>query len=125
MNISRRNFLRMSSLAWGALGVNMLSPSLFQRRLLAGNLPNDKKVIFIFQEGGNDGINTMIPSGDPQYNTETRPTLYIPPAQALDTGNGFAHLHPALAPMMTIYNNSRLNGKDGPGNLAVLHRIGY
>jgi uncharacterized protein (DUF1501 family) len=125
MNINRRNFLKMSSFAWSALGVNMLAPGLFQRRLLAGNLPNDKKVIFIFQEGGNDGINTLIPAGDPNYNTETRPTLYIPQAQGIDTGNGFAQLHPALQPMMTIFNNSRLNGKDGPGNLAVLHRIGY
>lgn len=125
MNINRRNFLKMSSLAWGALGLDLLSPGLFQRRLLAADLPTDKKLIFIFQEGGNDGINTLIPTGDPNYNTETRPTLYIPPAQAIDLGNGFAQLHPALQPMMEIYNKTSLNGQTGPGNLAVLHRIGY
>jgi uncharacterized protein (DUF1501 family) len=125
MNINRRNFLKMSSLAWGALGLDMLSPGLFQRRLLAAELPSDKKLIFIFQNGGNDGINTLIPTGDPNYNTETRPTLYIPQAQAIDTGNGFAQLHPALQPMMSIYNKTSLNGQAGPGNLAVLHRIGY
>ncbi len=125
MNINRRNFLKASSLAWAGLGVNMFSPSLFQRRLLAAQLPSDKKLIFIFQDGGNDGINTVIPTGDPEYNTDTRPTLYIPPAQALDLGNGFAQLHPALAPMMSIYNSTALNGVAGPGNLAVLHRVGY
>ncbi len=125
MNIQRRQFLKASALTWASLGVNLFAPSLFQRRLLAADPLSDRKLIFIFQNGGNDGVNTMIPTGDPAYNTDTRPSLYIPPAQAIDTGNGFAHLHPALQPMMEIYNHSSLNGQPGPGNLAVLHRIGY
>jgi uncharacterized protein (DUF1501 family) len=98
---------------------------LFQRRLLAADILTDRKLIFIFQNGGNDGINTVIPTGDPSYNTETRPSLYIPQNQAIDLGNGFAQLHPSLQPMMEIYNSTGLNGQAGPGNLAVLHRIGY
>lgn len=125
MNISRRHFLKSSSLAWGALGLNLAAPGLLQRRLLAADLPPDKKLIFIFQDGGNDGINTVIPTGDTSYNTETRPTLYIPPNQAIDTGNGFAQLHPALQPLMEVYNKTSLNGVAGPGNLAILHRVGY
>ncbi len=125
MNIQRRQFLKASALAWGALGINLFAPGLFQRRLLAADIPSDRKLIFIFQNGGADGLNTLIPSGDLSYNTDTRPTLYIPPNQAIDTGNGFAHLHPALQPLMEIYNHSSLNGVAGPGNLAVLHRIGY
>jgi uncharacterized protein (DUF1501 family) len=125
MNIQRRQFLKASALAWGALGINLFAPGLFQRRLLAADIPSDRKLIFIFQNGGADGLNTLIPSGDLSYNTDTRPTLYIPPNQAIDTGNGFAHLHPALRPLMEIYNHSSLNGVAGPGNLAVLHRIGY
>ena len=125
MNVNRRQFLKASSLTFGALGLNSFTPSLFQRDLLAGNADSDKKLIFIFQMGGNDGINTVIPTGDPDYNTDTRPTLYIPSSQAIDTGNGFAQLHPSLQPMMEIFNHSALNGQPGPGNLAVLHRIGY
>ncbi|MCC7375023.1 MAG: DUF1501 domain-containing protein [Verrucomicrobiales bacterium] len=125
MHFSRRKFLKANALAWGALGINLFSPSLFQRRLLAAELPADKKLIFIFQNGGNDGINTVIPRGDPSYSTDTRPTLFIPEAQGLNLGNGFAQLHPALQPMMEIYNKTSLNGQEGPGNLAVLHRIGY
>lgn len=125
MNFNRRNFLKVGSLTWGALGLDLMSSGLFQRRLLAAELPGDRKLIFIFQNGGNDGINTVIPTGDSKYNTDTRPTLYIPQNQAIDTGNGFAQLHPALQPMMEIYNSTRLNGQAGPGNLAVLHRIGY
>jgi uncharacterized protein (DUF1501 family) len=125
MNFNRRQFLKAGSLTFGALGLNSFTPSLFQRDLLAGNADSDKKLIFIFQMGGNDGINTVIPTGDPDYNTDTRPTLYIPSSQAIDTGNGFAQLHPSLQPMMEIFNHSALNGQPGPGNLAVLHRIGY
>src|SRR5688572_24488517 len=125
MNISRRHFLKASSLAWGALGVDLCTPGLFQRRLLAADILTDRKLIFIFQNGGNDGLNTVIPRGDTSYNGETRPSLYIPQNQAIDLGNGFAQLHPALQPLMEIYNSTSLNGQAGPGNLAVLHRIGY
>ncbi|MEO8425980.1 MAG: DUF1501 domain-containing protein [Verrucomicrobiota bacterium] len=125
MNLSRRQFLKTGCLTFGALGVTPFSSSLLQRELLAGNVDSDKKLIFIFQNGGNDGINTLIPTGDPDYNTNTRPTLYIPSNVAIDSGNGFAQFHPKLQPMMEIFNKTTLNGQAGPGNLAVLHRIGY
>lgn len=108
-----------------ALGLNMVAPAMFQRKLLATPGLGNKKMIFIFQQGGNDGVNTVIPRGDSGYNTRNRPTLYIPSGEALDAGNGFAQFHPAIAPMMEIYNHSGINGQEGPGNLAVLHRIGY
>ena len=125
MNISRRRFLGSGSLALSALGMNMASPALFQRKLLAAPGLSSKKMIFIFQQGGNDGVNTVIPRGDTDYNTRTRPSLYIPSSEAIPSGNGFAEFHPALAPMMEIYNQSSINGQEGPGNLAVLHRVGY
>lgn len=125
MNLSRRRFLKAGCLTFGALGISPFTPNLLRRELLAGSLDSDKKLIFIFQNGGNDGINTLIPAGDPDYNTNTRPTLYIPQNLAINSGNGFAQLHPKLQPMMEIYNQSALNGQAGPGNLAILHRIGY
>lgn len=125
MNITRRHFIKLSGLTWGALGLNLLTPLNGRNQLWAGNAANDKKVIFIFQRGGNDGINTVIPRGDSDYNDVTRPTLYIAEQDAIATGNGFAQFHPGLQPMMEVYNNSAINGQDGPGNLAVLHRVGY
>ena len=98
---------------------------MFGRRNLAAAEGSPKKMIFIFQEGGNDGINTVIPRGDEDYNLRTRPTLFIPETDAIDSGNGFAQLHPALEPMMELYNHRSINGQSGLGNLAVLHRIGY
>src|SRR6267143_2168355 len=95
---SRRSFLRGTGLA-----------------LAAGPFSN-KTLIFIFLRGGNDGINTVIPDGDPQYSTVNRPTLYIPPASSIDLLNGFARLHPAMADVMDVFN---------AGNLAIVHRVGF
>ena len=65
------------------------------------------------------------PRGDNEYNTTNRPTLFLRENQALDLGNGFAQLHPGLEPLMEIFNSQKLNGKEGPGNLAIIHRVGY
>lgn len=122
---SRRRFFKAATLGLGGLTLGSV-PGPFQRRLLAAAPGgNRRKLLFIFQSGGNDGINTVIPRGDPDYSTATRPTLFVPEATALDTGNGFAQLHPSLQPLMEIYNQSGLNGVEGPGNLALLHRVGY
>ena len=121
---SRRQFLQSSGFATGLVGLSLAHNSLFQRRAQAATL-NRKRMVFIFQKGGNDGLNTLIPRGDADYRLRNRPTLFIPEAEAIDTGNGFAQFHPALEPMMEIYQHSALNGQPGPGNLAVLHRIGY
>ena len=74
-----------------------------------------KRLLFLFMRGGNDGLNTVIPHGDPQYSAALRPGLYISPTDAIDL-NGFASLHPSLGDMMDPYN---------AGDLAVIHRVGY
>ena len=126
MNIfTRRNFLKASGVTGLTLGLNAFAPDLVYRQALAGVGNEDTKLLFVFQRGGNDGVNTCIPHGDPEYNASNRPSLYISEDDSLDLGNNFAALHPMLAPMMEIYNSSSLNGVDGPGNLAILHRIGY
>ncbi|OHB76591.1 MAG: hypothetical protein A2Z25_05970 [Planctomycetes bacterium RBG_16_55_9] len=125
MSCTRREFLRAGSLTALGAGLGFLNPEIFKSSVFANSASEDAKMIFIFQRGGNDGVNTVIPYGDPEYNTGNRPSLYIPPARAIDLGNGFAGLHPSMAPMMEIYDHSGLNGLDGPGNLAVIHRVGY
>ena len=114
MNASRRNFLKTGA---GAALVN----GIFGQGLLAQGAGSPKKMIFIFQRGANDALNTVIPRGDPDYNdTSNRPTIHIPEADVTamgtDLGNGFAQFHPMMAPIMPIYN---------AGDLAVIHRVGY
>jgi uncharacterized protein (DUF1501 family) len=121
MNWTRRDFIKAGALGAAGLALNRVSQGQVRRPAA----PKDTKLIFIFQRGGNDGVNTVIPYGDPQYSRTNRPTLFIPQASALDLGNDFAGLHPRMAPMMEIFNQSQLNGTDGPGNLAVIHRVGY
>ncbi len=124
MHLGRRDFLRVGALTTLGCGLDLLRPAPWMGRLLA-DPPTDAKMVFIFQRGGNDAVNTVIPYGDPEYSTANRPTLFVPREDAIDLGNGFAGLHPRMAPMAEIYNHSNLNGIIGPGNLAVIHRVGY
>ena len=127
MSWTRREFLRAGSLTALGAGLNLVKPDIFVDTARAGRVAPalDTKLIFIFQRGGCDGINTVIPYGDSEYNRANRPTLFIPRASAIDLGNDFAGLHPRMSPMMEIYNHPALTGVDGPGNLAVIHRVGY
>jgi len=112
---SRRSFLRGCGLTLTGFGVASLLPTPLIRHAMASGVNSDKRLLFIFLRGGNDGINAVIPHGDPDYNAVNRPTLYISPAQAIDL-NGFASLHPALGDLSEVYD---------AGDLAVIHRVGY
>jgi len=113
---ARRSFLRGAGLTLAGMGINSLFPGAFIQHAMAAGPSSNKRLLFIFLRGGNDGINTVIPAGDADYNTTNRPTLYIPNASSLDLGNGFARLHPAMSAMMPLFNS---------GDLAVIHRVGY
>jgi len=84
-------------------------------------------LVVIFQRGGCDGLNTVVPFGDPDY-YNLRPSISIAepnasdPAAALllndplNNHNNFFGLHPSLSPLMSIYN---------AGNMAVLPTVQY
>jgi len=57
--------------------------------------PTERSLVLLFLDGGNDGLNTLVPLGDERY-YRARPALGIHGARAhrLDEHNG---LHPALA----------------------------
>jgi len=118
MNFERRKFMK-SLLAWGGFGTASLSLLGRQQVHAAGGTSGTKRLLFIFQRGGNDGLNTVVPYGDQQY-APSRPGIRITQgditAAGTDLGNSFAGLHPMMAPMMGTYN---------AGQLAVVHRTGY
>jgi len=113
---SRRSFLRGCGVTLAGFGVTSLFPGELIRHAMATTATNDRRLLFIFMRGGNDGINTVIPHGDADYNATYRPDIYIPPGSAIDLGNGFASLHPSLANLMEPFN---------AGDLAIIHRVGY
>lgn len=112
---TRRSFLHGAGLTLAGFGVGSLLPGPWIRHALASGPFSNRRLLFIFLRGGNDGINAVIPGGDPDYNTTNRPTLYIPPASSINL-NGFARLHPSLGDLTEIFN---------AGDLAVAHRVGF
>ncbi len=124
--LSRRAFLRRAAGTAAAAAFLGLFPSLVVNRrqaLAAGNA--GKTLVVVFQRGGNDGLNTIVPYSDPEYYV-MRPRAtsggigILPPGSGdgagLDLiGTGFA-MHPSLQPLHGLYGN---------GLLAVVTRAGF
>src|SRR5271154_1528671 len=109
MTISRRYFLKNGGVAM--LGMAAL-PSFLQRAVVGTPAPNQKKMVVLFQRGAMDGLNVVVPFGEPNY-YHMRPTIAIPqPKQggldaALDL-DGFFGLHPSLEPLMPLFRGNQL-----------------
>ena len=116
ISMKRRDFLK-SSLAITALSATKTN-SLFgaDKRFLfkQSNIETDRIVVFIKLNGGNDGLNTIIPYQDPIY-YQLRPQLAIPANQSIQLTNTLA-LHPALEPLLPFYENSKMS---------VIQSVGY
>lgn len=106
---SRRDFLKLAGLAVAA---PLLQPRLaFSQSAEPGDV-----LVVIFQRGGMDGLNAVVPFADDDY-YRLRPRVSIPrsgegAAIALDARFG---LHPALAPLQPAF---------AAGELAVVHAAG-
>jgi len=115
MNISRRGFLKSSGLGFLALG---LPPSFLVRAAQAQQVGRGKALVVVFQRGAMDGLNAVIPFKDRAYYSLRQSIAIAEPAsgenRAIDL-DGFYALHPALAPLKSIYDK---------GHLAIVHAAG-
>ena len=107
MGLSRRDFLKGAAVTAGAL---VVPAALAPRARAVGGEP---VLVSIILRGGADGLNLVVPHADPRY-YELRPNVAVPMGSALDI-DGFFGLHPALAPLLPIYQARRL---------AVVHAVG-
>lgn len=112
MLIKRRQFIQTGSLATAAL----LVPK-FMKAFEPGNVrvsPGNKVLVVIQFDGGNDGLNTVIPVSNDIYYA-SRPGIGIKKQEAhiLTTDAG---IHPQLPFLKTLYNN---------GELGILNNVGY
>ena len=116
MHISRRYFIKSGGIAM--LGMASL-PSFLQRAVAGTLAPNKKKLVVLFQRGAMDGLNVVVPFGEPNY-YNLRPTIAIPQprqggAEAAIDLDGFFGLHPSLQPLQPLFQT---------GQLAIVQAVG-
>jgi uncharacterized protein (DUF1501 family) len=122
-------FTRRSLINRGALLVasGLLAPAFITRTAMALDGPasaigpvaldpsKKNRILVVLQlSGGNDGLNTVIPFGDPNYAT-LRPTLGIDAKDVIHLSDSVG-LHPNLSKLKGLYDQ---------GKLAVVQGVGY
>ena len=106
MRLTRRRFLKGA----GAMATALLAPSLPRMARAAGS---DPVLVALYLRGGADGLNLVVPAGDPDYYA-LRPDIQVAPGDEIPL-DGFFGLHPNLAALSPLYTD---------GRLALLHAAG-
>ena len=112
MSLTRRIFLRNGALA--VVGTTAI-PS-FLTRAAYGAVDSGtrtKRLVVIFQRGAADGLNIVVPHGEPSYYA-MRPSINIPRNAVIDL-DGFFGLHPSLAAFQPLWDQR---------HLAIVHAAG-
>src|SRR3954467_11982359 len=108
---SRRDFLKRASLV--ALAPTV--PAFLAPTARAAVPDRDGRVLVVLQlDGGNDGINTVVPHGDEGYG-KYRPELRLPTEKLHKFVEGIG-LHPAMRPAADLLES---------GRLAIVQGVGY
>jgi uncharacterized protein (DUF1501 family) len=100
---TRRDFLAAGIAALFVPGLALAQASGYRRLLVLVEL-----------KGGNDGLNTVVPYADDTYH-RLRPRIAIRPDEVLKL-DGRTGLHPALEPLMPLWQE---------GELAIVQGVGY
>lgn len=118
MLMNRRAFLKGLEAA-GIITIGA-SPPLFLSRLASASETADTKssngriLVLVQLAGGNDGLNTVIPFGDPEYQN-ARPGIAISKQEVLQI-NDYLGLHPQMTGFKELYDE---------GMLAIIQGVGY
>ncbi len=79
-------------------------------------VPDDHILVVVQLSGGNDGLNTVVPFGDPAYH-KARPAIAIKENEVLKlSGTDGIGLHPQLTGMRDLYDD---------GLLSIVQGVGY
>ncbi|HEY3611081.1 MAG TPA: DUF1501 domain-containing protein [Pseudonocardiaceae bacterium] len=116
--LSRRRFLFASGVtAAGALAAGATQvhwTELFAAAQTNPLRPDQGVLVVVTLYGGNDGLNTVVPAGDPAYQ-QARPELAYQPHEVLDLGDGLG-LNPGMTGFKSLWDDKRL---------AVVRGVGY
>jgi uncharacterized protein (DUF1501 family) len=118
---SRRDFLArgLYGIGMGAtlpMFVSRTTAALTAQALQGTSIEKHPERILVVVElsGGNDGLNTVVPYGDPAY-YRARPHLGIPEVEVIKVSDGFG-FHPSMVGFERLYKD---------GQMAVVHGCGY
>jgi uncharacterized protein (DUF1501 family) len=112
MSITRRIFVKNGALA--IVGTAAL-PGFLTRaaQAVVASEAENKRLVVIFQRGAADGLNIVVPHGEPAYYA-MRPSINIPRGSIVDL-DGFFGFHPALGGFGSLWNQK---------HLAIVHAAG-
>jgi uncharacterized protein (DUF1501 family) len=115
LSLDRRSFLKGAALAattplWVRLGAEAASSG----QVSGGQPTPSKLLLLVWLQGGNDGLNTVVPYLDPAYR-RLRPHVALSPSSVLDIGSGLG-LNGALPWLHSAW---------GRGQVAIVHNVGY
>jgi uncharacterized protein (DUF1501 family) len=118
---SRREFLARGLYGIGVgaglpLFLSRTSAALTAQALQGTSVERHPERILVVLElsGGNDGLNTVVPYGDPAYH-RARPTIGIKDSEVIKLTEGLG-LHPSMVGFERLYKD---------GTMAVVHGCGY
>lgn len=119
--MKRRSFLRHSFHALAVPGVlGSMGFTLPGRRsmeyLLRKAAESDKALVMIFLEGGNDGLNTVIPLDRMSELNAVRPKVVLDEKDLLPLAQSNAALHPSMKALRSLYNE---------GKFQIIQNVGY
>lgn len=117
-SVTRRRFLAWSGVA-AAAGLALGATQVPWSQLLDGAVhtplqPGRGVLVVVTLYGGNDGLNTVVPAGDPAYQSN-RSELAYQPSEVLDVGDGLG-LNPGMTGIKSLF--------DG-GQVAIVRGVGY
>ena len=109
--LSRRELISKSAL----LALTPFAPGFLVRSLQAASSARGQRILVILQlDGGNDGLNTVVPILDEQ-NTRLRSTLQLDRSQLASINDELA-FHPSMAAAADLLRDDRL---------AIIQNVGY
>lgn len=113
--MNRRNFLRSGALTAVPLTLNGMKLSAMPMPFLNGGAANDRVLVLVQLNGGNDGLNCVIPVDQYSALSVLRPNILIPEGSALGIESGVG-LHPSMSHLRSMY---------GDGKMAIVQGVGY
>jgi uncharacterized protein (DUF1501 family) len=111
--MDRREFLKctvpVSTIPFllGGIAIRAYSRSPILDALTAGAVATDRVLVLVQLNGGNDGLNTVIPLDQYSALSTARPTILIPEAKVLRLSDATG-LHPAMTGLQSLFADGRL-----------------